>query len=490
MVADRPQPPVLPETQEQFEKHVLEHPAEWLEYYTRAFELFDRYDAEISLLTNRNRDYESQLSEIHLAFAQKEKEVAQGELKIEHQRETFERAYDRLQTKLLETEAEKTRALVATATTVTTPNTTPLPEPIAEKPTAHAQRASTSPASTSSQLGSRSTKHPDPEKFNGTRVDLRRFVEQVFSKMKSNADHFVDAQSRMRYVASRLEGRAFDLVLPYASRGDYSLSDYEEILDMLNRAFGDNDLPRQARNKLYSLRQKNQEFSAYFAEFQRLALEGQVPEGNLYHLLEQSVSNELSEMMLHNPPPSEDYYQLSRHLQDLDNRRRRHFQTHQPTTPSKAYSAVATARYPTPATADTPGSGMSPTPVTYATTMRSAPKTLQGEPMDLSTNRRYTDKESGTCFRCHRWGHRVRDCPEPDKRPPGIQRRDSDARKWRMQSLGVRSPSPTSHSPDPGRLPSQIHAPTPVRPPTPAYAANLDSDSENGLRLEEAVSRQ
>jgi hypothetical protein len=42
MVADRPQPPALPESQEQFEKHVLEHPAEWLEYYTRAFESFDR----------------------------------------------------------------------------------------------------------------------------------------------------------------------------------------------------------------------------------------------------------------------------------------------------------------------------------------------------------------------------------------------------------------------------------------------------------------
>lgn len=122
----------------------------------------------------------------------------------------------------------------------------------------------------------------------------------------------------MRYVASRLEGRAFELILPYASRGDYGLT--EEILDMLNRAFSDTDLPRQARNRLYSLRQKSQEFSAYFAEIQRLALEGQVPAGNLYHLLEQSVSNELSEMMLHNSPPSEDYYQLSRHLQDLDNR--------------------------------------------------------------------------------------------------------------------------------------------------------------------------
>lgn len=151
---------------------------------------------------------------------------------------------------MLETEAEKTRALIATATIVTTPNTTPLPEPVAEKPTAHVQRAPTPSAPTPSQLGSRSTKHPDPEKLNRTRADLRCFVEQVFSKMRSNADHFLDSQSRMRYVASRLEGRAFFLALPYASRGDYNLTDYEDILEMLNRAFGDNGLPRQARNRL------------------------------------------------------------------------------------------------------------------------------------------------------------------------------------------------------------------------------------------------
>lgn len=488
MVADRPQPPLLPESQEQFEKHVLEHPAKWLEYFKNTFESFDRYETEISELKGRNQDYQYQLSELHLAFAQKEKEVVQGELKIDHQREHFERSYDRLQAKLLEVEAEKTRALIAGAPIVTTPNTTPLPEPVAEKSTAHAQRSPTSPAPAPPQPGGRSTKHPDPEKFNGTRTDLRRFVEQVFSKMKSNADHFVDPQSRMRYVASRLEGRAFDLILPYASRGDYSLADYEDILDMLNRAFGDTDLPRQARNKLYSLKQKNQEFSAYFAEFQRLALEGQVPEGNLYHLLEQSVSNELSEMMLHNPPPSEDYYQLSRHLQDLDNRRRRHVQSRQSPASSKVYTSTQAARYPL--SPNTSRSGTSPTPIAYATATQNAQRTQPGEPMDLSASRRYTDRESGNCFRCHKPGHRIRDCPEPDTRPPGVQRRDSDARKWRVQSLVTRSPSPISRSLESTRTSSRVYTPTPVRPPTPSYAATLDDGSENDLRLEEVVSRQ
>jgi hypothetical protein len=118
----------------------------------------------------------------------------------------------------------------------------------------------------------------------------------------------------MRYVVSRLTRKAFDLIVPYSNNGDFSLSDYPDIIDMLERAFSDADIVRLVRNKLYSLKQRNMEFSAFFSEFQRLAIEGRVPEGNLYYTLEQSVSAELSEMMLHNPPPSEDYYELVRHL--------------------------------------------------------------------------------------------------------------------------------------------------------------------------------
>jgi hypothetical protein len=118
----------------------------------------------------------------------------------------------------------------------------------------------------------------------------------------------------MRYFVSCLTGKAFDLIVPYSNDSDFSLSNYSDIIDMLERAFGDADTARLARNKLYSLKQRNLEFSVFFSESQRLAIEGRVPKGNLYHTLEQSVSAELSEMMLHNPPPSEDYYELVRHL--------------------------------------------------------------------------------------------------------------------------------------------------------------------------------
>ena len=109
--------------------------------------------------------------------------------------------------------------------------------------------------------------------------------------------------------------------------------------------------------------------------------------------------------------------------------------------------------------------------------------------MDLSNTRRPTDKEAGTCYRCHKAGHRVRDCPQPDNRPLEVQRRDSNARRYRMQAMGLRSPSPP-------RSPTNRYAtlqdygsprtqqPTPVRPPTPAYAPTFEDYSENGIRLD------
>ena len=66
--------------------------------------------------------------------------------------------------------------------------------------------------------------------------------------------------------------------------------------------------------------QKGQEFGAFFAEFQRLALESKLPEESLPTLLENAVSQELQEMLLHNPPLSHNYHPLARHLQDLENR--------------------------------------------------------------------------------------------------------------------------------------------------------------------------
>ena len=57
------------------------------------------------------------------------------------------------------------------------------------------------------------------------------------------------------------------------------------MLEYLERAFGDPDRAQNAQNKLFQLRQKNLDFSAYFLEFQRLALEGEMPESALTLLL-------------------------------------------------------------------------------------------------------------------------------------------------------------------------------------------------------------
>lgn len=126
--------------------------------------------------------------------------------------------------------------------------------------------------------------------------------------MNVNLDRFPTPQSRMAYVNNRLKGAPYAQILPYIKKGIYTLNDYQDILDILERAFGDPNRVNNARNELFSLRQTNKEFGTFFAEFQRLALEGKMPEETLPTLLEQAISRELRSMLMHNQPPSREYH--------------------------------------------------------------------------------------------------------------------------------------------------------------------------------------
>ena len=120
------------------------------------------------------------------------------------------------------------------------------------------------------------------------------------------------------------------------------------MLEYLEQAFRDPDRAQNAQNKLFQLRQRNHDFSTYFSEFQRLALEGDMPESALTPLLFQGISRELQDMLLHNPPPSQEFSAYASHLQKLDNRYRQHQQQvarnrHAPparTTPASYASAA------------------------------------------------------------------------------------------------------------------------------------------------------
>jgi hypothetical protein len=100
--------------------------------------------------------------------------------------------------------------------------------------------------------------------------------------------------------------------------------DYPQMLEYLEQAFGDLDRTQNAQNKLFNLKQKNLDFSTYFAEFQRLALEGEMLESTLTPLLFQEISRELQDMLLHNPPPSQEFSVYASYLQKLDNCYRQH----------------------------------------------------------------------------------------------------------------------------------------------------------------------
>lgn len=57
--------------------------------------------------------------------------------------------------------------------------------------------------------------------------------------MNVNLDRFPTPQSRMAYVNNRLKGAPYAQILPYIKRGICTLDDYQDILDILERAFGD-----------------------------------------------------------------------------------------------------------------------------------------------------------------------------------------------------------------------------------------------------------
>lgn len=199
----------------------------------------------------------------------------------------------------------------------------------------------------------------------------------------------------------------------------------------------------------------------------------------------QNISRELHEMLLHTPAPSKAYRPLVRHLQELDNRRRQFYQRTQTVQ-------ARTIQRPLPFSA-APSQPVRPaTPVSHEsrreTRVAATQPSSSGDAMDLSIARRHsrTDRETGACFRCHKTGHRVRDCQVSDSRPQDVQRRDALARE--LRSLELRLERPYMRSRSPSRSPSLSD--------TPASVRNRDRDDssaryqKNEASLAEVVSRR
>jgi uncharacterized protein DUF4939/zinc knuckle protein len=410
-----PRPPFLPQNLEEFAEHFTGHQHEWFEYCRRAYEVIEAHDAALAESLEAVRQAEMKLEALQLEHNRLKENFTRAQGIREYQDEQLQK----MQQKLVDALKERDQAVALSAPVVNTPRSSPVPacEPAAEAPVAATLGAPAPSDTVSAGSAKLSERLPDPDKFEGDRKDLRRFVSQIHEKMNVNRDRFPTSQSRMTYVTNRLKGAPYAQILPYIHRGVCQLEDYDKILDILDRAFGDPNRVNNARNELFRLRQTHKEFGLFFAEFQRLALEGEMSEDALPTLLEQAISRELRGMLMHNEPPSREYHQFANFLQDLENRRRHYENISTNTRP--ATNRPAPANRPTERTTDS-----QPQYTKHAT---SAPERAQAPPnpdaMDLSATRRMasTRRERGECFRCGSKEHQVRDCPLPDRRPLGIR---------------------------------------------------------------------
>ncbi|KAK4183472.1 hypothetical protein QBC35DRAFT_418884, partial [Podospora australis] len=186
-MATRPEPPAYPDTAAALVEHVSKHPEDWMFYLRNmnGYSVSIEEENATLLATISSLQTENTRSNAVIDY-QKEQLNERDERNIERATKAAE--------KITRLEVEKVQ-LLAAATPVPLADTAP-------------GTATPAPASRNGST-SLSEKLPDPEKFDGSRANLRRFTQQVYGKMIANADRFPTPQGRLTYVAGRLTGKAY-----------------------------------------------------------------------------------------------------------------------------------------------------------------------------------------------------------------------------------------------------------------------------------------
>jgi len=119
----------------------------------------------------------------------------------------------------------------------------------------------------------RGQKFPDSPDFSGSdRTPSRGWITQLRMVIRHKPASIPDEQSEMRYAFNHLRGVALGQILPHVREdGMIGLEDLPAFIQLLEAAFGDPDQVATAERKMREIKQKNREFSQYYAEFQVIA---------------------------------------------------------------------------------------------------------------------------------------------------------------------------------------------------------------------------
>lgn len=407
-----PTPPTLPGDRAEFEAHYAKDPDQWFQYLSEAYAWMKEQESNQAVTDRKLVELQVQVENLQEELQRCQTEATRAIVQVDY----IEKRLDAKEKELEAARLDLYKAQTAAFPTVASLTPTAIPDPVAKAPVAEAVGTPPTPITRSTASAQLSERIPDPDKFKATRADLRRFHNAITEKLTVNRDRYATAVSRMAYVNSRLNDEAYKLIQPYIRHGTCRLPDYEDILDILRSAYGDPNETRTARRKLDTIKQKDRDFSTFYAEFQSLSIDSGLEGDVLAPFLEKAVSKELSEMLLNNPPADYSYHTLVSHFRELDIRLQEYRERSRPYIPKRPNPMPRMAPVYTQITGR---ERKSPSPRRG----RSPPKKTQppGDPMDLSNQRRYNRpnyrRENNQCFRCGSSTHYLRDCPEPDTRP-------------------------------------------------------------------------
>jgi len=166
--------------------------------------------------------------------------------------------------------------------------------------------ARTAPAAPQAQEDT-GQKFPDSPDFSGSdRTQLRGWIAQLRMVIRHKPGSFPDEQSKMRYAFNCLRGVALGQILPHVREdGTIGLEDLPAFKQLLEAAFGDPDRVATAERKMREIKQKNREFSQYYAEFQVIAADLDWNPSALRNALRMGLSEEMKDSFTYSDMPEE-----------------------------------------------------------------------------------------------------------------------------------------------------------------------------------------
>jgi hypothetical protein len=281
-----------------------------------------------------------------------------------------------------------------------------------EEQLASSRRIADRLASTKEPSHGRGDKISDPPMYDGNRDALEGFVAQLRLKLFSDPTRFPTPTIRMAYTFNRLQGRAQAQVLPFIKGETIELKDAEEIIRILQNAFGDPDPVATARAKLANLKQGKKEFNTYFAEFQMLVSKLNWNEDAKLDALREGMSHDLRRLLLGRTKKLT-FDELVALCQETDTESRAIHLSEGRTYHQRNSQGHVHPRAPTTTTISNPppnSAGQIPHP-------DAMDLSATGGRGKISEEERAARLREGRCLYCGGLGHMARHCPNKTKNP-------------------------------------------------------------------------